>query len=67
MALVVKDRVKETTATTGTGTLQLSGAIAGFQSFTSALSNGDTTYYAIVESSTGAWEVGLGTFTSTIP
>jgi len=67
MALVVKDRVKETTATTGTGTLQLSGAIAGFQSFTSALSNGDTTYYAIVESSTGAWEVGLGTFTSTAP
>ena len=67
MALVVKDRVKETTATTGTGTLQLSGAIAGFQSFTSALSNNDTTYYAIVESSTGAWEVGLGTFTSTAP
>ena len=64
MALVVKDRVKETTATTGTGTLTLAGAVTGFQSFSSALSNGDTTYYAIFESSTGEWEVGLGTFTS---
>jgi len=64
MALVVKDRVKETTATTGTGTLTLAGAVTGFQSFNSALSNADTTYYAIFESSTGAWEVGLGTFTS---
>ena len=64
MALVVKDRVKETTATTGTGTLTLAGALTGFQSFSSALSNGDTTYYAIFESSTGEWEVGLGTFTA---
>ena len=63
MALVVKDRVKETSATTGTGTLTLAGAVTGFQAFSSALSNGDTTYYAIFESSTGAWEVGLGTFT----
>jgi hypothetical protein len=64
MALVVKDRVKETTATTGTGTLTLAGAVSGFQSFSSALSDGDTTYYAISESSTGNWEVGLGTFTA---
>jgi len=64
MALVVKDRVKETTATTGTGTLTLAGAVTGFQSFSSALSDGDTTYYAIFEGSTGEWEVGLGTFTS---
>jgi len=64
MALVVKDRVKETTATTGTGTLTLAGAVAGFQTFTSVLSNGDTTYYGIFESATGAFEVGLGTFTS---
>ena len=64
MALVVKDRVKETTATTGTGTLTLAGAVTGFQSFSSALSDGDTTYYAISESSTGSWEVGLGTFTA---
>tara|TARA_R110000851_G_scaffold262634_4_gene415115 strand:- start:3281 stop:4756 length:1476 start_codon:yes stop_codon:yes gene_type:complete len=64
MALVVKDRVKETTATTGTGTLTLAGAVAGFQTFTSVLSNGDTTYYGIFDSVTGAFEVGLGTFTS---
>jgi len=64
MALVVKDRVKETTTTTGTGTITLAGAATGFQSFTSALSDGDTTYYAIVEGET-AWEVGLGTFTAT--
>lgn len=64
MALVVKDRVKETTSTTGTGTLTLGGAVTGFQTFTSVLSNGDTTYYAIFESSTGEFEVGLGTFTS---
>ena len=64
MALVVKDRVKETTATTGTGTLTLAGAVTGFQTFTSVLSNSDTTYYAIFESSTGQFEVGLGTFTS---
>jgi len=64
MALVVKDRVKETTATTGTGTLTLAGAVAGFQTFTSVLSDGDTTYYGIFDSATGAFEVGLGTFTS---
>ena len=64
MALVVKDRVRETTSTTGTGTLTLAGAAAGFQSFSSALSDGDTTYYAISEGSTGEWEVGIGTFTA---
>ena len=64
MALVVKDRVKETTATTGTGTLTLGSAVAGFQAFSAVLSNADTTYYAIFESSTGAFEVGLGTYAS---
>ena len=63
MALVVKDRVKETTATTGTGTLTLSGAAAGFQAF-SAIGDGNTTYYAILDSATGDWEVGLGTYTA---
>ena len=62
MALVVKDRVKESTTTSGTGTLTLAGAVTGFQSFAAALSDGDTTYYAIAEFSTGAWEVGLGTW-----
>lgn len=63
MALVLKDRVKETTTTTGTGTLTLAGASAGFQSF-AAIGNGNTTYYAIVDSNSGAWEVGTGTYTS---
>tara|TARA_R100000234_G_scaffold57613_2_gene34826 strand:+ start:5467 stop:6276 length:810 start_codon:yes stop_codon:yes gene_type:complete len=64
MALVVKDRVKETTTTTGTGTVTLAGAVAGFQTFTSVLSNSDTTYYCIVHRTTSEFEVGLGTFTS---
>ena len=63
MALVLKDRVKETTTTTGTGTVTLAGAAAGFQSF-AAVGNGNTTYYAIVDSVTGDWEVGIGTYTA---
>lgn len=61
MALVVKDRIKETTNTTGTGTLTLNGAADGFQSF-SAVGDGNTTYYAIV--STNDWEIGIGTYTA---
>jgi len=61
MALVLKDRVKETTTTTGTGTVTLAGAAAGFQSF-AAVGDGNTTYYAIVDAVTGAWEVGTGTY-----
>ena len=63
MALVVKDRVKQTTTTTGTGTLTLNGTLDGFQTFAAALSDGDTTYYALLEPSTNNWEVGLGTWT----
>jgi hypothetical protein len=63
MALVLKDRVKETTTTTGTGTVTLAGAAAGFQSF-AAVGNGNTTYYAIVDNVTGDWEVGIGTYTA---
>ena len=63
MALVLKDRVKETSTTAGTGTITLAGAAAGFQSF-SAIGNGNTTYYAIVDSTAGTWEVGIGTYTS---
>ena len=63
MALVLKDRVKETSTTAGTGTITLAGASAGFQSF-SAIGNGNTTYYAIVDSTAGTWEVGIGTYTS---
>ena len=61
MALIVKDRVQETSTTTGTGTLTLAGAVAGFQSF-SVIGNSNTTYYAIVMDS--EFEVGIGTYTS---
>jgi len=64
MAIVLADRVKETTTTTGTGTLTLAGAATNFQSFSSALSNGDETYYVIVDDTNSAWETGVGTFTS---
>lgn len=66
MALVVKDRVKETSTTSGTGTLTLAGASAGFQSF-SVIGNGNTTYYAIVDPIANTWEVGVGTYSSTGP
>jgi hypothetical protein len=61
MALVVKDRVQETTVTTGTGTITLAGAVSGFQSF-SAIGDGNTTYYAVVGGT--EWEVGIGTYTA---
>jgi hypothetical protein len=63
MALVVKDRVKETSTTAGTGTLTLAGAASGFRSFAD-IGNGNTTYYAIVDSTANTWEVGIGTYTS---
>lgn len=63
MALVVADRVKETSTTAGTGTLTLAGAVAGFQSF-AVIGNGNTTYYSIVDSTASTWEVGIGTYTS---
>lgn len=62
MPLVLKDRVKESSTTTGTGTLTLGGAESGFQSF-AAIGDGNTTYYAIVDSAAGTWEVGIGTYT----
>jgi len=62
MALVISDRVKETTTTTGTGTVTLAGAVTGFRAFSNVLSNSDTTYYAIVGSN--QFEVGIGTYTS---
>lgn len=61
MALVVKDRVKETSTTVGTGTFTLAGAANGFQSF-AAIGNGNTTFYTIVGGT--QWEVGIGTYTS---
>ena len=64
MALVIADRVRETTTTTGTGTITLGGAVTNFETFTANLSNSDTTYYSIVDNTNGAFEVGLGTFTA---
>ncbi len=61
MALVVKDRVQETTTTTGTGTITLAGAVTGFQSF-SVIGNANTTYYTIAAGS--EFEVGIGTYTA---
>jgi len=66
MALLLKDRVKETTTTTGTGDITLAGAVEGFQSFSSALSDADTTYYAISNRDADEWEVGLGTYSSDV-
>jgi hypothetical protein len=63
MALVLADRVKETTTTTGTGTVTLLGAATGFQSF-AAVGNANTTYYCIAGQTTNEWEVGIGTYTS---
>lgn len=62
MALVIADRVKETTTTGGTSTVTLAGAVPGFQSF-SVIGNANTTYYTIVDSTNGTWEVGVGTYT----
>ena len=64
MALVLADRVRETTTTTGTGSVTLAGAVTGFQSFISAMAVGDTTYYTIAGQGNNEWEVGIGTLTN---
>ena len=61
MAFVVKDRVKESSTTTGSGSYTLSGAEDGFQTF-AAIGDGNTTYYAATDGTD--WEVGVGTYTS---
>jgi len=64
MALVLNDRVKETTTTTGTGTLTLGGAVTGFETFAAGVGNSNTTYYAVTLPGTSEFEVGLGTLSS---
>jgi hypothetical protein len=67
MALILKDRVKETSSSSGTGNITLSGAFPGYQTFNAAIANGSTVYYTIHNLAAGfdtEWEVGLGTFTS---
>ena len=61
MALVLKDRVKETTTTTGTGTYTLAGAVTGFEAF-SQVGNGNTTYYCCTDGTD--FEIGIGTYAS---
>lgn len=63
MALVLADRVQETSTTTGTGTFTLAGAVTGYQSF-AAIGNANTTYYTIAHQTLSEWEVGIGTYTS---
>ena len=67
MALVINDRVKETSTTTGTGTFSLAGAATGFETFVAGIATGNTTYYAIFNQGTTEWEVGLGTVTDATP
>jgi hypothetical protein len=67
MALVINDRVKETSTTTGTGTIDLAGAETGYEGFVAGIGTGNTTYYAIELNSAGEWEVGIGTVTDAAP
>ena len=63
MAFAVADRVRETTTTTGTGTLNLDGAVSGFRTFVSGIGDGNVTYYAIVHRTSAEFEIGIGTVT----
>ena len=67
MALVINDRVKETSTTTGTGTLDLAGVVNGFVTFVAGIGNSNTTYYAIHEQGTANFEIGIGTVTDATP
>jgi hypothetical protein len=64
MALVLADRVRETTTTTGTGSVTLAGAYTGFQTFSAGVGNSNSTYYTIANVVSGEWEVGIGTYAS---
>jgi len=61
MALVINNRVRETTSTEGTGAVTLGGAVGGFQTFAAGIGNSNTTYYTISINSENEWEVGRGT------
>jgi len=67
MALIINDRVKESSTTTGTGTFSLDGASQDFESFVAGVGTGNTTYYCIVNAGTGEFEVGIGTVTDATP
>jgi hypothetical protein len=61
MAFKLNDRVKESSATTGTGTFTLGGAVSGFETFAAGIGGDNTTYYCIFETGTNNFEVGFGT------
>ena len=63
MALVINDRVKQNSTTSGTGTISLGGVVTGFEGFVAGIGDTNTTYYAIFEQGTSNWEVGIGTVT----
>ena len=65
MALVINDRVKETSTTTGTGAMALGGAATGFETFAAGIGNDNQTYYAIFNQGKNEWEVGYGTLDGT--
>jgi hypothetical protein len=67
MALVINDRVKESSTTTGTGTFDLDGVVSGFEGFVAGIGTGNTTYYTIFNQGTTEWEVGRGTVTDATP
>ena len=64
MALVINDRVKETSTTTGTGNFTLAGAVTGFETFNTGIGSSNTTYYCIFNQGTNEFEVGLGTLSA---
>lgn len=64
---IYADRVKETSTTTGTGTLNLDGAAFGFQTFVAGAGNGAKVPYCIAHQGAAEWEVGLGTVTDSSP
>lgn len=66
--LVLQDRVRETSASTGTGDISLGGAYVGYRTFASCVPDGSTVYYCIQNTTAGyetEWEVGYGTYVST--
>jgi hypothetical protein len=63
MALVLADRVRETTDTAGTGSITLDGAVTSYQSFSAGIGDGNQTYYTIAAPLLNEWEVGIGTYT----
>ena len=65
--VAINDRVKETTTSTGTGTINLDGAAVGFESFVAGIGNGNVTYYCIAEQGAANFEIGIGTVTDATP